>query len=109
MSKVRKNIYDILRGSFLTDESAFKNWRIIIFVVVLLLIMISSAHNADKKVLKISELHKKRIELREKYIESETMLMRMKMESSVRQKARDIGLFPTDTPPTKIKVTQKKD
>lgn len=109
MSKVKKNIYDILRGSFLTDESAFKNWRIIIFVVVLLLIMISSAHNADKKVLKISELNKKRIELREKYIASETLLMRMKMESSVREKAKDIGLFPTDEPPTKIKVIQKKE
>lgn len=109
MSKVKKSIYDILRGSFLTDESAFKNWRVIIFVVVLLLIMISSAHNADKKVLEISELNKKRMELREEYIASETLLMRMKMESSVRQKAKDIGLFPTDTPPTKIKVIQKKE
>ncbi|MFY0603742.1 MAG: S-adenosyl-methyltransferase [Flavobacteriaceae bacterium] len=109
MSKVKKSIYDILRGSFLTDESAFKNWRIIIFVVALLLVVITSAHNADKKVLKISELNKKRIELREKYIASETQLMQMKMESNVRQKAKEIGLFPTDTPPTKIKVTQKKD
>ena len=56
MSKVKKGVYDFFRGSFLTDESAFKNWRIIIFVVALLLIMISSAHNADKKVIKISEL-----------------------------------------------------
>ena len=60
MSKVKKNIYDILRGSFLTDESAFKNWRIIIFIVALLLSMITSAHNADKKVIEIAELNKKK-------------------------------------------------
>ena len=58
MSNIKKKVYDFLRGSFLTDESAFKNWRIILFVVALLLIMISSAHKADKKVIKISELNK---------------------------------------------------
>ena len=55
MYQVKKGVYDFLRGSFLTDDSAFKNWRIIIFVVVLLLVMISSAHKADKKVIQISE------------------------------------------------------
>ncbi len=75
MSKVKKGIYDFLRGSFLTDESAFKNWRMIIFVVALLLIMISSAHSADKKVIKISELNKRKRELRAEYIDTGTMLM----------------------------------
>ena len=56
MLKIKKGVYGFLRGSFLTDESAFKNWRIIIYVVGLLLIMISSSHKADKKVIKISEL-----------------------------------------------------
>lgn len=60
MSKVKRNIYDILKGSFLTDESAFNNWKIILFVVLLLLITITSAHNIDKKVIKISELNKKK-------------------------------------------------
>lgn len=109
MSKVKKNIYDILRGSFLTDETAFKNWRIIIFVVVLLLIMISSAHNADKKVIRISQLNKKRIEHREAYVASETQLMRMKMESNIRQMAKAFDLEPSETPPIKIKVTTTKD
>ena len=79
MTKVKRGIYDFLRGSFLTDDSAFKNWRIIIFVVVLLLIMISSAHSADKKVIEISELNKKKRELRAEYVDTGTILMRMKM------------------------------
>ena len=99
MSKVKKSIYDFLRGSFLTDESAFKNWRIILFVVALLLIMISSAHNADKKVIKISELNKRKRELRAEYVDTGTILMRMKMESSIRKKAKARGLKPSEIPP----------
>lgn len=107
MSKVKRNIYDILKGSFLTDESAFNNWKIILFVVLLLLITITSAHNIDKKVIKISELNKRKRELRAEYVDTGTLLMRMKMESSIREKAIKRGLKPSKTPPKKIKVTYK--
>ena len=107
MSKVKKGIYDFLRGSFLTDDSAFQNWRILIFVVALLLIIISSGHSADKKVIKISELNKRARELRAEYVDTGTILMRMKMESSIREKAKVRGLKPSETPPKKIKVTYK--
>lgn len=107
MSKVKKSVYDVLKGRFLTDESAFKNWRMIIFIVVLLLILISNAHNADKKVLKISELNKLKRELKAEHIDTQTTLMRMKMESNIREKAKDMGLKPTQTPPKRIKVIQK--
>ena len=46
MSKVKKSIYDVLKGGFLIDESSFKNWRMMFFIVALLLIMISSAHSS---------------------------------------------------------------
>ncbi|MCG1036107.1 FtsL-like putative cell division protein [Polaribacter sargassicola] len=107
MSKVKKGVYDFLRGSFLTDDSSFKNWKIIVFVVALLLIMISSAHRADTKVIKISELNKKKRELRAEYVDTGTILMRMKMESSIREKAKLRGLKPLESPPKKIKVTIK--
>lgn len=107
MTKVKKGVYDFLRGSFLTDESAFKNWRIIIFVVVLMLIMIYSAHSSEKKVFQIYELNKKKRELRAEYVDTGTILMRMKMESSIREKAKSRGLKPSENPPKKIKVTYK--
>ena len=107
MSKVKKGIYDFLRGSFLTDDSAFKNWRIIIFVVGLLLLMITSAHRADKKVIRISELNKKKRELRAEYVDTGTILMRMKMESNIKEKAKERGLRSLQSPPKKIKVTIK--
>lgn len=107
MSKVRKSVYGFLRGSFLTDESAFKNWRIIIFVMFLMLIIIYSSHSAERKVFEISELNKKKRELRAEYVDTGTILMRLKMESSIREKAKEKGLKPSEVPPKKIKVTIK--
>lgn len=109
MNKVKKNVYGILRGSFLTDESAFKNWRVIIFIVVLLLIMISSGHRADEKVVEIAELNKKKRELHAEFVDTGTILTRMKMESSIRKKVKEKGLIPAKNPPQKIKVTITKD
>jgi hypothetical protein len=68
------------------------------------LIMISSAHSSDKKVLEISELNKLKRELRAIYIDTQTTLMRMKMESNIRQRAKMMGLQPSKTPPKRIKV-----
>tara|TARA_R110002124_G_scaffold116832_3_gene273530 strand:+ start:9980 stop:10309 length:330 start_codon:yes stop_codon:yes gene_type:complete len=109
MAKVKRTIYDVLRGSFLTDASAFKNWRIIIFVVALALFMISSADRVNRKVIKISELNKKKRELRAEYVDTGTMLMRMKMESNIRQKVRPRGIFPSQTSPQKIKIIRNKN
>lgn len=104
---MKKGIYAFLKGSFLTDESATQNWKIILFVVFLLLIMITSAHNADKKVIKIADLNKKKRELRAEYVDTGTILMRMKMESNIREKAKARGLVPLENPPQKIVVTKK--
>lgn len=110
MSKEKRNVvYDLLRGSFLTDESSFKNWRILIFVVLLLLIMIYSAHSADAKVVQIAELNKKKRELRAEDHDTSTQLMRMKLESSIRDKVKSKGLSPAKTPPLKIKVIYNKE
>lgn len=109
MSKTKKHIYGFLRGSFLTDEFALKNWKIIFFVVFLFLIMITSSHSADKKVIKISDLNKLKRELRAEHIDTGTILMRMKMESNVKTKAKARGLKPSETPPKKIKVTLKNN
>jgi len=34
--------------------------------------------------------------------------MRMKMESNIRQKAKRMGLLPSETPPKRIKVINKE-
>lgn len=106
MNKSR-GVYDVLRGSFLTDENSFKNWRVIVFVIGLLLVMIWSAHSVDEKVAKISSLHKKKRELREVYIDTKKTLALMRLESSVRKKVKSRGLSSVGNPPVKISVVNK--
>lgn len=101
---LKKGLYDVLRGSFLTDESSTKTWRIIVFVVVLLLVMIWSAHSADAKVIKIAALNKEKRRLRSEFVDTSTILMRMKLESSIREKVKNRGLAPAKMPPRKLKV-----
>ena len=104
MSRAKKNAYDILRGSFLTDESAFKNWRIIIFISVLAIIMIASSHSADQKVYEIARLKNEVKELRSAFVDGRSKLMRLKMESSIIKKVEEKGIKISEIPPQKIKV-----
>ena len=53
---MKKNIYSILKGKFLISDDSFKNWRVIIFISVLAIVMIASSHSADKKVHEIARL-----------------------------------------------------
>ena len=106
---MKKNIYGILRGKFLVSDDSFKNWRIIIFIVALLLIMISSAHKADEKVVRIAELNKIKRELHAEFVDTGTILTRMKMESSIRKRVKNKGLLVAKIPPKKIKVIINKN
>ncbi|AOW21614.1 FtsL-like putative cell division protein [Urechidicola croceus] len=107
MSKLKQSIYDVLKGKFLVGEDAFKNWPIILFVVVLLLFMISRSHSSDKKVLKIAKLNKEIRELKAEFVDTRTKVMRLELESEVQKKVAKRGLLPSQNPPKKIKVVSK--
>ena len=107
MSKLRQNIYNVLKGKFLVSEDAFKNWRIIIYIVVLLLYMISRSHSTDKKVLKIAKLNNEIRELKAEFVDTRTKVMRLELESSVQKKVVERGLLPSKNPPKKIKIVKK--
>lgn len=109
MSKFKQKIYDALRGKFLVSEDAFKNWKIIIFVVILLLFMISRSHSTDKKVLKIAKLNSEIRELKAEFVDTRTKVMRLELESAVQKKVAEHGLQPSENPPKKIIVVKKTD
>ena len=52
-----KRLLSILNIEFLIQEDALKNWRMILFLSALALIMISSGHSADRKIFKIAALN----------------------------------------------------
>ncbi|MBR9914801.1 MAG: S-adenosyl-methyltransferase [Algicola sp.] len=101
---MKKNLYGILRGKFLVSDDSFKNWRIIIFISVLAIIMIASSHSADKKVYEIARLKNEVKELRSAFVDGRSKLMRLKMESSITNKVAEKGIRISEIPPRKIKV-----
>lgn len=103
MSKV----YDILKGKFLINDDAIKNWKFIVFCTVLAIVMIGSSHNAESKVHEIAKLNNDVRELRSEFVDGRSRLMHMKMESTVTKKMASREIKPSLTPPYKIKVNAK--
>ena len=101
---VKKSIYSILKGTFLISDDSFKNWRMIIFLSFLAVVMIASSHSADKKVHEIAKLNNEVKELRSAFVDGRKKLMGIKMESSVLQKMSEKGIKPSVIPPKKIRV-----
>ena len=107
MSKFKKSIYDILRGNFLVSDDSFKNWRFILFIVGLMLMMIASSHSSDKKVMSIAKLNKEIKELRSEFIDTRSISMKLKLESTIKNKVLALELKPSQNPPQVIRVTLK--
>ena len=107
MSKFKKSIYDVLKGNFLVSDDSFKNWRFILFIVALMLMMIASSHSSDKKVMGIAKLNKKIKELRSEFVDTRSISMKLKLESTIRNKVLELELKPSENPPQVIRVTIK--
>jgi len=106
MAKVKETIYNVLKGKFLVDEGAPKNWGMLIFLASLALIMIGSSHSIDKKVQNIAVLNKEMRELRSAFVATRSDLMKLKMESSIIKKLEVEGLYVAENPPQKIIVKE---
>jgi hypothetical protein len=106
---VKKGILDILKGKFLVSGDAPKNWLFIIFASFLAAVMISSSHSADKKVHRIAALNEEVKELKNEFVDARSDLQQLKLESTITNTVADKGLFPSETPPQKIRVKSLKD
>ncbi len=93
----------------MVSDDALKNWRFIIFLSVLALVMIASSHNADKKVHKISKLNAEVKELKSEYIDVRMLLMQASMESKIIASMANKGIVPSTTPPRRIRVISDED
>ncbi|RMA57690.1 FtsL-like putative cell division protein [Ulvibacter antarcticus] len=105
---MKQNFYNIIKGKFLVNDDALKNWRFIIFLSALALVMIASSHTADKKVHRIAQLSNEVKELKSEYVDVRMKLMQSRMESKVIKAMAGRGLEPSETPPQKIKIKTKK-
>ncbi len=105
---MRKGIYNLLRTKFLIDDDAVKHWRFIILVVGLAVVMIANTHRFEKKLFRIADLNVENKELRSVFADTRTELMKLKMESTIAKRMSEIGIFPPEVPPVKIKVVENK-
>ena len=104
-----KSLRSILNIDFLVKEDALKNWRMILFLSLLALIIISSGHLADKKIFEIAQLNNELKEMKSEFVEKRAYLMELKMESRVIESLREIGIKPAKTPPVKLTVELNKE
>jgi len=105
---MKNSLYNILRTKFLIDDDALRHWKFILFLVFLAIIMIANTHSFEQKLFRVADLTIENKELRSKFSDIKTKLMKLKMESTVAKKVREIGLYPPDVPPTKIRVIEDK-
>ena len=102
-------MYNILKGTFLVSEGAFKNWRLILFFLVLAILMIASSHTTDRKVHEIARLNEKVKENRSSYVKTRALLMKFKMESVIKQRLSSKGIKTSVDPPFKIIIKSKSN
>ncbi|MGB5821887.1 MAG: FtsL-like putative cell division protein [Saonia sp.] len=105
---MKNGILDILKGKFLVSGDAPKNWLFIIFASFLATVMIASSHSADRKVHQVAALNEEVKELRSEFVDVRSDVQRLKLESTIMQTVEEEGLFPSETPPKKIKVKSKE-
>jgi Bacteriodetes cell division protein (FtsL-like) len=101
---MKGGIYNILKARFLVNQDATKNWRFILFIVVLAILMIANEHRFDQKIFRISELNEEVKELRSEFVDRRSELMKLKMESTIAAKMEERKIYPSAVPPKKIKI-----
>jgi len=105
---MKENLYNIVKGRFLVSDDTFKNWRFVVFLSILALIMIGSSHTADKKVHRIAKLSNEAKELKSEYLDIRKQLTQTKMESKLTAVMSKTGLQTSTIPPQKIIITKKQ-
>ena len=105
---MKQNIYNILKARFLIKEDSLKNWRFIVFLIFLAILMIGNTNHFERKVFRIVALSSEVKELRSEFVDRRSELMKLKMESTVSERMEVKEIFPSSVPPQKIKVKQPK-
>ena len=101
-------LLSFLNIEFLIKDNALKNWRMILFLSLLALVIISSGHSADRKIFQIAKLNNELKEMKSNFVEKRAYLMELKMESRVTESLKEKGIMPAKNPPIKLVVESSK-
>ena len=106
---MKNGIYSLLKAKFLISDDALKNWKFIVFLVILGMMAIANNHHYDAKNYRITELNTEVKELRSEFVDRRSELMKLKMESTVAKKMETRQIFPSEVPPVKIVVESQEN
>ncbi len=105
---MKKKVLHILKGDFLFDSGAMKQWAFFAYIIILVVLMITSGHRFDKKAIQVIDLSKRSKEMRALFIATRSEAVKLKLETTIKKRVEKRGLFPSETPPYKIIVTRSK-
>ena len=106
---MKGGIFNLLKARFLINEGSTKNWMFILYIIFLAILLIANTNRYEQKVFAITDLTTEVKELRSKFVDKRSQLMKLKMESTVSEKMIERNIFPASVPPQKIKVIKPKD
>lgn len=106
---MKTSLYNLLKARFLINDDAVKNWRFIVFIIALAIIMIANTQRYEQKVFQIAALTTQVKELRSQFVDRRSQLMKLRMESTVSEKMITKEIFPSTVPPIKIKVKKEEE
>ncbi|MDQ5928667.1 MAG: hypothetical protein QG594_442 [Bacteroidota bacterium] len=105
---MKYSLYNLLKARFLIeDKDAIKNWRFIVFVIILAIVMIANTQRFEQKVFEIAKLTGDVKELRSSFVDRRSQLMKLRMESTVSKKMELKGIYPSTVPPVKVIVKKE--
>ena len=70
------------------------------------LLMIYSSHSVDRKIHNIAQINESVKSLRSEFVDTRTILIKYKMESSVSKKINQLGIISSTEPPIKIIISK---
>lgn len=104
---MKGGVYSLLKAKFLIDDDALKNWKFIVFLILLAMIMIANSHRYEQKTYRITALTNEVKELRSEFVDRRSQLMELKMESTISKEMEPKHILPSSVPPKKIRVAKE--
>lgn len=104
---MKGGFFDLIRGQFLLNDTAVKNWLFIVYLSLLALLMITISHQTEAKVHKITQMSTNLKEIKSQYVDIRMKRMQLQLESEIIGKMEKQGLKPSLTPPVKIVIVEE--
>ena len=106
---MKNGVYSLLKARFLINDDAVKNWRFIVFIILLAIIMIANTQRFEQKVFRIAELTNQVKELRSEFVDRRSELQKIRLESNVTAEMLKKEIHASEVPPIKIKVKKEEE